>query len=684
MTIKRRLSSTGIHMNRGSGSRFRISNLIFVSLLAPLIFFVGRGLGSSSSIDQSGTLTGPSKEDVDWREKLALQHIKSLYSKEVIDVIAANTNDLEHPRLDFSRNNNLSAPWKADGLETSVEKNGTYVEPNQIPTNIKQKTLTGKHDASSGDGHSQFFDTPAKLERRQLREKRWKKRAADLSKQDDEVKVKLENAAIVRSKSVDSAVLGKYSIWRKENENENLDSTVHLIRDQIIMAKVFISIANMKNKPDLAQELLSRTKESQRSLGEATADADLPRSAPERIKAMGQVLAKAKEQLYDCKLVTGKLRAMLQSADEQVRSLKKQSTFLSQLAAKTVPNGIHCLSMRLTIDYYLLPPEKRKFPRSENLENPRLYHYALFSDNVLAASVVVNSTIMNAKEPWKHVFHVVTDKLNFGAMNMWFLLNPPGKASIHVENVDEFKWLNSSYCPVLRQLESAAMKEYYFKADHPTTLSTGSSNLKYRNPKYLSMLNHLRFYLPQVYPKLDKILFLDDDIVVQKDLTGLWSVDLHGKVNGAVETCGESFHRFDKYLNFSNPLIARNFDPNACGWAYGMNIFDLKQWKLKDITGIYHKWQNMNKDRVLWKLGTLPPGLMTFYGLTHPLEKSWHVLGLGYNPSIDRSEIMKAAVIHYNGNMKPWLELAMTRYRSYWTRYIKFDHPYVRSCKISE
>lgn len=88
---------------------------------------------------------------------------------------------------------------------------------------------------------------------------------------------------------------------------------------------------------------------------------------------------------------------MLQSADEQVRSLKKQSTFLSQLAAKTIPNGIHCLSMRLTIAYYLLPPEKRKFPRSENLENPNLYHYALFSDNVLAASVVVNSTIMNAK-----------------------------------------------------------------------------------------------------------------------------------------------------------------------------------------------------------------------------------------------------------------------------------------------
>lgn len=557
----------------------------------------------------------------------------------------------------------------------------------ELLTNFQEDDTGSEHrdvkDNALAD-NLQLEESPTKVLRRQLRQKRREKRSTELIQQDEEERIELENAAIKRSKEVDSAVLGKYSIWRRENENENSDSTVRLMRDQLIMARVYSSISQARNNLDLYQELMLRIKECQRTLGEANADSDLPQSAPEKIKAMGHVLSKAREQFYDCATVTKKLRAMLQSADEQVRTLKKQSTFLSQLAAKTVPKGLHCLSMRLTIDYYLLPLEKRKFPKEDKLEDPTLYHYALFSDNVLAASVVVNSTVMNAKDSEKHVFHLVTDKLNFGAMKMWFLLNPPGKAAIHVENVDDFKWLNSSYCPVLRQLESAAMKEYYFKADHPTTLSAGSSNLKYRNPKYLSMLNHLRFYLPQVYPKLDKILFLDDDIVVQKDLTPLWSVDLHGKVNGAVETCGESFHRFDKYLNFSNPHIARHFDPNACGWAYGMNVFDLKEWKKQDITGIYHKWQNMNEDRVLWKLGTLPPGLITFYGLTHPLDKSWHVLGLGYNPSVDRSEIDNAAVVHYNGNMKPWLELAMTKYRPYWTKYIKYDHPFLQQCNINE
>ncbi|KAL1161941.1 hypothetical protein V6Z11_A07G168400 [Gossypium hirsutum] len=674
MALKRGLSSVGVQRSRSSGSRLRIVILFFFSILTLLVFFVGQGLYIS---DEDSVQSGFGKQNVDWRERLASQSIKNLFTKEVIDVVSTSTADLGPLSLDSFRKGNLSTSWKVIGVESSVADKATS-QSNQKATDLKQEMSQVKEGKLPNDDHS--HDMLTTTLRRQLRDNRREKHVAGLVQKDDEATVKLENAAIERSKAVDSAVLGKYNMWRKEIDNENSDSTVRLMSDQIILAKVYIIIASMKNKLDLRKELQIRLKESLHALGESTTDADLPHSASDKIKAMEKVLAKAREQLYDCKLMLGKLRAMLQASVEQVMSLKKDSMFLSQLAAKTVPNAIHCLSMRLTIEYYLLPAEKRKFPRSENLENPKLYHYALFSDNVLAASVVVNSTIMNAKDPSKHVFHLVTDKLNFGAMNMWFLLNPPGKATINVENVDEFKWLNSSYCPVLRQLETAAMKEYYFKADQPT--NSGSSNLKYRNPKYLSMLNHLRFYLPQVYPKLDKILFLDDDIVVQKDLTGLWSVELHGKVNGAVETCGESFHRFDKYLNFSNPHISQNFDPNACGWAYGMNMFDLKVWRKKDITGIYHKWQNMNEDRALWKLGTLPPGLITFYGLTHPLQKSWHVLGLGYNPNVDKKEIESAAVIHYNGNMKPWLELAMTKYRSYWTKYIKYDHPYLHSCKF--
>ncbi|GAB4830087.1 Galacturonosyltransferase 8 [Ancistrocladus abbreviatus] len=317
------------------------------------------------------------------------------------------------------------------------------------------------------------------------------------------------------------------------------------------------------------------------------------------------------------------------------------------------------------------------------LEDPKLYHYAIFSDNVIAASVVVNSAVKNAKEPSKHVFHVVTDKMNLGAMQVMLKMKDYNGAHIEVKAFEDYKFLNSSYAPVLKQLESAKLQQFYFenKLENATKDTT---NMKFRNPKYLSMLNHLRFYLPKMYPKLHRILFLDDDIVVQKDLTGLWKIDMDGKVNGAVETCFGSFHRYAQYMNFSHPLIKVKFNPKACARAYGMNFFDLDAWRREKCTEQYHYWQSLNcKTKLTKKLlclcrmkiehcgnfGTLPPGLITFYSTTKPLDKSWHVLGLGYNPSISMDEIKNAAVVHFNGNMKPWLDIAMSQFKPLWTKH---------------
>ncbi|MBO8590035.1 hypothetical protein INN88_15690, partial [Staphylococcus aureus] len=78
------------------------------------------------------------------------------------------------------------------------------------------------------------------------------------------------------------------------------------------------------------------------------------------------------------------------------------------------------------------------------LEDPSLYHYAIFSDNVVAASVVVNSAVKNSKEPWKHVFHVVTDRMNLGAMQVMFKTKDYGGAHVEVKAVEDYKFLNSS------------------------------------------------------------------------------------------------------------------------------------------------------------------------------------------------------------------------------------------------
>ncbi|KAK8622339.1 hypothetical protein V6N13_117260 [Hibiscus sabdariffa] len=630
-----------------------------------------------------------------------------------IDIIATYSDVSGTIRTSRVKMKDLSASWVLEnpinvkGSQPQVIKlKESYKTTKPLEENVGRSTDDNQLQEVEVENHRRPSWSPVKSKRQMLRQKRRELRTAELVRQDKEAdKQKQATAAIESLKNINIGFQGKYSIWRRDYENPNSDSTLKLMRDQIIMAKVYANIAKSKNKTVLYNSLLEHVRESLYVIGYADSDTELHPGSLDRAKAMGHALTMAKDELYDCYLVARKLRAMLQPSEDNLNSLKKKSSFLIQLAAKTVPKPLHCLTLQLAADYYIHGYQNKKDPEDKKLEDPSLYHYAIFSDNVLATSVVVNSTVLHANLPEKHVFHVVTDKLNFAAMRMWFMMNTPENATVEVKNVDDFKWLNSSYCSVLRQLESVRIKDYYFKANHASSLSAGADHLKYRNPKYLSMLNHLRFYLPEVYPKLDKILFLDDDIVVQKDLTPLWDVDLQGMVNGAVETCKESFHRFDKYLNFSNPIIIENFDPNACGWAFGMNIFDLKEWRKRNITAIYHHWQDLNsyqhnletiwivtdeetilqnEDRTLWKLGTLPPGLITFHNLTHPLDRKWHVLGLGYDPALNKTAIEDAAVIHYNGNYKPWLDLAVAKYKSYWSKYVSAGNYYLQLCNMSE
>ena len=285
-------------------------------------------------------------------------------------------------------------------------------------------------------------------------------------------------------------------------------------------------------------------------------------------------------------------------------------------------------------------------------------------------------------------------------MMMWFLTNPPTPAAIQIKSLDDLKWL-------------------------PGDFSSRFKLKGVRDPRYTSALNHLRFYLPEVFPSLSKVVLLDHDVVVQNDLTGLWDLDMKGKVIGAVETCtsSEGYHRLDSLVDFSNPNIFNKLDPKACAFAFGMNIFDLNEWRKQDLTTTYHKWFQLvcvndillinfegalllcevflrlllvydtlfrfgfqfifqGKIQKLWKAGSLPLGQIIFYNRTLPLDRRWHVLGLGHDFSRGRDELESASVIHYSGKLKPWLEISIPKYRDYWNRYLNYDKPHLQQCNI--
>ncbi|XP_022980589.1 probable galacturonosyltransferase 14 [Cucurbita maxima] len=414
-----------------------------------------------------------------------------------------------------------------------------------------------------------------------------------------------------------------------------------------------------------------------------------------------QLVSEMQNNQYDANTFAIMLKAMIEKFEKDIRESKFAELMHKHFAASSIPKGIHCLSLRLTDEYSSNAHARKQLPPPELLpllSDNSYYHFILSTDNILAASVVVNSAVQSSLRPEKIVFHVITDKKTYSGMHSWFALNSIAPALVEVKGIHQFDWLTRENIPVLEAVENQNGIRSYYHGNHivganlsDTTPRIFASKLQARSPKYISLLNHLRIYLPELFPNLEKVVFLDDDVVIQRDLSPLWDIDLEGKVNGAVETCkGEDewvmSKRFRNYFNFSHPIIQKHLNPDECAWAYGMNVFDLHAWRRTNIREIYHLWlrKNLMSNLTMWKLGTLPPALIAFRDQVHPIDPSWHMLGLGYQEQTDVENVKNAAVIHYNGQLKPWLEIGFEHVRPFWIKYVNYSNDFIRNCHIVE
>ncbi|XP_078436908.1 putative galacturonosyltransferase 14 [Wolffia australiana] len=414
--------------------------------------------------------------------------------------------------------------------------------------------------------------------------------------------------------------------------------------------------------------------------------------------SFSEFLVELKSKKYDASTFAVMLKAAVEKLEAELKKSKLEEQLNKHYAAISIPRGIHCLSLLLVDEYSTNANARRQLPPPELLSvlsDNTFRHFVLSTDNILAAAVVVSSVVSSSLRPERIVFHIITDKKTYSGMHAWFALNPLTPAMVEVKGVHQLGWLTRERVPILGAIEGHhAVRDHYhghnsWKVNASESPRVFSAKLQATSPKYISILNHLRMYLPELYPNLNKVVFLDDDVVIQRDLSPLWDVDLMGKVNGAVETCkGEDSwvmsKRFRNYFNFSHPLISHHLDPNDCAWAYGMNIFDLEAWRRTNISQTYHFWlnENLRSNLSLWKLGTLPPALIAFRGHVHPIDPSWHMLGLGYQEKTDMSRLRQAAVIHYNGPGKPWLDIGFSHLRPFWTKHVNYTNEFIRTCHI--
>ncbi|KAJ4767069.1 Hexosyltransferase [Rhynchospora pubera] len=465
---------------------------------------------------------------------------------------------------------------------------------------------------------------------------------------------------------------GSYCTWYEENKQKMKDSTVKRIKDQLFVARAYYpTIVKLNETSKLALEMRQRIQVYEQMLNKVISDLDLPNFVAEMIEKMDETIAKAKSCDVNCHNVDKKLQQLLDMTEDEAHFHMKQSAYLYQLNVQTLLKSYHCLALRLTVRYFNSLSEDLAVLHADKLEDPNLRHYVLFSRNIISTAVTVNSTVMNSEDPDNMVFHLITDRQNFYAFKSWFSSQSYKGASFQIFNIEDSQFKNK-YSNLSTQNLSPS-------EEFRISFSRTDQEAQVERTEYLSVFGHSHFSLPDLLENIPKVVVLDDDVVVQKDLSSLWNFDLGGKVIGAVQCCGVRLGQIKNYIG------EFRYDSDSCAWMSGLNIVDLEKWRELDISSMYsrllQRFEGMNEES--WRIGTLRASLLAFHDLVQPLQTEWIQSGLGHDYKLAHGRIRKALALHFDGSMKPWLHLGILRYKKYWRKYFPRDDPFMAECNIN-
>lgn len=188
---------------------------------------------------------------------------------------------------------------------------------------------------------------------------------------------------------------------------------------------------------------------------------------------------------------------------------------------------------------------------------------------LVSLSLIVNLTMF--QESANLVFHVLTNGQNYFAMKLWFFRNTYKEATVQVLNIEDLNLENHN----LHLSLPVEFRVSFHSIDSPSTAHIRT--------EYLSIFSHTHYLLPKIFQNLKKVVVLDDDVVVQQDLSELWSLNMEGKVNGAVQLCSVKLSLLKRYLG------ENSFNVNSCAWMSGLNVLDLDRWRELDLSETYQR-----------------------------------------------------------------------------------------------
>lgn len=192
---------------------------------------------------------------------------------------------------------------------------------------------------------------------------------------------------------------------------------------------------------------------------------------------------------------------------------------------------------------------------------------------------------------------------------------------------------------------------------------------------HVSTAAYSRLLLPRLLPDLDRILYLDSDIVVCGDLGVLWDFELAGTLALAVQDVAApyidcekalpNFERCEPFLPAHRPIENwqdLGLDPLAPYFNSGVMLMDLQGWRtesigdsclsvLKEHRSFVKFWDQYALNVVLsGRWGMLPER----WNSTSHLMSIPHSSQSAFSAASFEESRLRPEIIHYTGPAKPW------------------------------
>lgn len=157
---------------------------------------------------------------------------------------------------------------------------------------------------------------------------------------------------------------------------------------------------------------------------------------------------------------------------------------------------------------------------------------------------------------------------------------------------------------------------------------------------HISIATYFRLLLPEVLPiNINKVLFLDCDILVNKNIKELYNIDIENDDVAAVEELLGDKHKLLIGLNLSKKYF------NA-----GILLINLERWRKFCYSRRFVEFLNLQSDRIIfWDQDVLNVVIEK----RKIIEEKWNVM-LGSLKEPLNYNFDKASIIHFTGSCKPW------------------------------